>query len=220
MNSYHAFERTIDRAQSLVVLHKTSFPRGRPPGGGEPDDVLRAIVVFSVAAMDSYFHDIIVENAMGVLKHCAKNKKDFPGHLIDAIKPQLTPEKSLLLLYRARPDEELRKIIHEHLAERTFQDPGKIEQGLRIVGIEDVWEPLRKKLNLRSKRKAKEYVLPYIKRRHQIVHEGDLYKSKRFHHKLRPIGRRFADECVKHIRTFVTALHSIISDQLKRKYSI
>jgi hypothetical protein len=217
MRARSAFESSIKRAESLVDLHKNSFPAGRPPAKGEPPDILRAAVVFAVGAMDSYFHDKIIENVMRVIDNCASGGSGFPSNLMEVFKPKLTPEKTLMLLYRARPDEEIRKIISEHVAERTYQDPGRIEKGLQLIAIKDIWKSLRKELRLPSEKKAKEYVMPYIERRHQIVHEGDLYKSKKHRHRLRPISRPFAQKCVEEVRRYVFAIDAIVDDQMKRR---
>jgi hypothetical protein len=138
MNAFDAFSKTLERAQSLVDIHSAAFPKGRPPKTGEPADVLRAVVVFAVAAVDSYIHDKITENAVRIVVCCSKKGSGFPGHLIDVMKPAITTEKALTLIYRKRPDQEIQKIMRQHLSERTFQDPGKIEGAMRYLGLSDM----------------------------------------------------------------------------------
>jgi len=218
MKTIDAFEKTIARAESLVDLHRSAFPRGRPPASGEHLDILRAAVVLSVSALDSYIHDKIVENVVRVVVHCGKKQSGFPGYLLEALKNRLPIDKALALIYRKRPDQEIQKIIRQHLAERSFQDPGKIASALRYLGLQDLWDPLRRRLRLTSKKKAKEFVVPYVKRRNQIVHEGDVYKSKKYRHKLRAISRPFAQRSVTDIGKFVRALDVIIDRHLDSKF--
>jgi len=85
-------------------------------------------------------------------------------------------------------------------------------------GITDIWDDLRRALKLRTKDQAKRYIQPYVKRRHQIVHEADVYKSYRSHHKMRPITRPFTRQCVAHIKRFIEALNTIIDSKIQGKY--
>ena len=218
MNAFDAFNRTLERAQSLVDVHCVSFPKGRPPKGGEPDDLLRAVVVFAVSAVDSYIHDKIIENVVRIVVYCGKRGSGFPGHLIDVMKSAITTEKALTLIYRKRPDQEVQKIMRQHLSERTFQDPGKIEAAMRYLGLSDLWEPVRVRLRLSSKDRAKKFIQSYVNRRHHIVHEGDIYKSKKYRHQLRPITRPYARNCVRDVKKFVKVLNDVIDQHLQNHY--
>lgn len=218
MKAIEIFRKNAERALGLIELHESAFPRGRPRATGELPDMLRASVVFAVAAVDSYFHDKILENVIAVIKYCGKNRAGLPGYLSEILKDCLTPEKALSLLYRKRPDEEFRKVLARHLGDRTYQDAGKIEKAVQIIGVSDIWESVRQTLRLRSKNRAKAYIQPYVRRRHQIVHEGDLYKSKKFRHTLRPIARSYARNCVKHIRWFIEAVDKAVDRKFADKY--
>lgn len=220
MKAYDAFKLTLARAQSLVDLHEKSFPKGRPPESGEPPDLLRAAVVFAVAALDSYMHDKIAENVVRIVSCCGRKGGGFPGNLLEALKSGLSLEKSLVLIYRKRPDHEIKRIMEQYLSERTFQDPGKIEAALKYIGLSDLWEPLRLRLHLTSKEKCRKFLVHYVKRRHCIVHEGDVYKSKKHHHKLKAISRPYARNCVNDVKRFVQELDAVIDAHLKKDYPI
>ena len=219
MKAITAFKKTIERADSLLKVHRAKYPKGRPPASSESADILRSAIVFAVAALDSYIHDKIVENIMPIIRHYGKKGHGFPGYLIKILEPKISTEKALVLLHRPRYDYEIVKIVREYNSERTFQDPGKIEKGLQILGIDDLWEPLRKQLKVSSKPKAKKYLTPFIKRRNQIVHEGDLYKSYKYRHRLRVMSRNIAEECIDHVKKFGFAIDTIIDHQLKTKLS-
>ncbi len=134
MNAIEAFRKNHERACGLLDMHESAFPAGRPPSSGEPPDLLRATVAFAVSAVDSYFHDKILENVSVVIEHCGRNQAGLPGALADILKPILTPEKAISLLYRKRPDIEFKKTAANHITDRTYQDAGKIESGLKLIG--------------------------------------------------------------------------------------
>jgi len=218
MEAIRAFNKTLERSDSLLALHRSISPTGRPSTCHGMPDILRAIIVLSVAALDSYFHDKLIENLMRVVLHCGKRGDGLPGALKDALGPKLNVEKAITMLCRSRWDEEIRRIMADHLSVESYQNPRQIEKGLKLLGIDDLWEPLRLSLSLSSKQKAKEYVIAYVTRRNQIVHEGDLYKSKKYRHKLRHISRPFAEKCISCIKEYVGAINGEIDMQVRAKY--
>lgn len=213
MKARESFLRNVERCRTLLQIHRKCWPR-RPARQG--DDLLRAVVVLAVSALDSYLHDIVIENAPRVLMAYAKGHTAAPGKLIDALKPSLNPETCLKLIGRGRPDEEIRKLVSKHVAERTFQEPGDIEKALRLIALDDFWEYLRKRLRLARKSEAREYLVRYVVRRHRMVHEADAYKSKKFHGQLRRINRPFAVGCVTDVARFVNALDRRIASHVAK----
>jgi hypothetical protein len=70
-----------------------------------------------------------------------------------------------------------------------------------------------------TKEDAKTYVQTYVERRNRIVHEADLYKTRRNRHKARSISRPYAEDCVERVRAFVGALDAVIDEDLRRQFS-
>jgi len=168
MAAIDTFTETIERASHLINIHEQLHSRGKPPK--HYSDILRAAVVLAVAAMDGYFHDLIADNVTKLAKR--RKGKNLPGKLVEVIKKEATHEKLLEILHQKRPKRHIHTIIKKHLSDRTFQDAGKIEQGLKILGIDDFWLPVGKRLGT-DKNKAKIFVQGYVDRRHNIVHQGD-----------------------------------------------
>lgn len=208
MKARESFLRNVERCRTLLQIHRRCWPR-RPARQG--DDLLRAIVVLAISSLDSYLHDVVVENAPAIVMAFAKGKADVPGKLLEALKPSLTPERCLRLVGRGRPDEEIRRLVAEHVRERTFQDPGEIERALKLIALDDFWEEQRQRLRLRRKAEAKEYLVGYVERRHKIVHEADAYKSKKYHGKLRSISRPYAVRSVTDVTRFANALDKVVT---------
>ena len=213
MKAKESFAKNIGRCMTLLSIHKSKWPR-RPAQQG--DDLLRAIVMLAVSALDSYMHYIVLENAPQIAMAFANGKTTVPGKLLDSIKGVLTPERALRLVGRKRPDLEIRGIISEFIEERTFQNPGEIENALKLITIDDFWDDLRKRLGLRRKNQVKEYLVLYITRRHKIVHEADTYKGNRNHDKLRPISRPYTEECIKKVTKFTIGLDKVIAIRMRR----
>jgi hypothetical protein len=213
MRARESFVRNVERCRTLLQIHRKCWPR-RPARQG--DDLLRAIIVLAISSLDSYLHDVVLENAPAVVMCFSRGKTSTPGKLLEALKSSLTPERCLRLIGRGRPDEEIRKLVGEHIRERTFQDAGEIERALRLIAIDDFWEDLRHKLRLQRKTDAKEYLAGYVERRHKIVHEADAYKSKKYHGKLRSITRPYAVRCVTEVARFANALDKLIGARMKK----
>ena len=120
MKAIEAFRASIERADGLLSIHRLTYPRGRPPKVTEAEDLLRAVVVFSVSALDSYLHDKILENVVQVVQHGAKAAgQGIPGSVLKILEEDLPLNKALALLYRKRPDEEIRRSLSRKLGERT-----------------------------------------------------------------------------------------------------
>jgi len=215
MAAINNFRLTIDRAQKLVDLHRTLCSRGRPRA--EYADILRAAVVISVSAMDAYFHEKIPENIARLVR--AKKGKNLPGKFVDTIKSGASHDKLIGIFFQKRPLSHIVTIVRKSMTDRTYQDPSKIEDVLKIVGVTDVWYKVGRKLKLR-KEKAKTYIQGYVTRRHQIVHRGDYGQTKKTKNQLKPITRPYAERCVREVKRFVEAIDGIIEvtlDKMEQK---
>lgn len=205
------FRKTIKRADAMVQLHKTLCPRGKPKP--EYADILRAAVVISVSAMDGYFHERIAESVARFVR--AKKGKALPGKLTQTIKQNTPHDRLIEILFKERPLSHLVSIVRKATAEQTYQDAGKIEQAVGMLGVDDLWFSIAKKLKV-SKEEAKTHVQPYVKRRHQIVHRGDYGQTKKSKNRLNPITRPYAVRCVKEVDRFVQAIDGVIDAHLAK----
>jgi len=205
MPAVENFRKTIKRAEAMISLHKTLCPRGKPKV--EYSDILRAAVVISVAAMDGYFHERIPESLAPFVR--AKKGKNLPGRLLQIVKDSVCHDRLIEILFEERPLSHLVTIVRKATADRTYQDAGKIEQAVGMLGVDDLWFKVGQKLKL-SKEKAKNYVQSYVGRRHQIVHRGDYGQTKRSKNQVKPMGRAYAQRCVREVGRFVEAIDEVI----------
>lgn len=209
MGAYNAFEKTNERAKKLVELHKELNPRGQPKK--EYADILRSAVVLSISAMDAYFHEVIAEKIAKFVR--AKKGKQLPGKLVEIIKKEVNHERLIEIMFKERPLSHIANIVRKSIADRTYQDAGKIEDILKIVGVDDLWFQVGKKLKT-SKEKAKTFIHLYVHRRHDIVHRGDFGATKRSKNKLKSITRQYANNCVTHVEKFVKAINDVIETKV------
>jgi len=117
------------------------------------------------------------------------------------------------ILFKDRPTSHISSIVRKQLNDRTYQDPGKIEDALKILGVDDLWFKVGQRLGV-GKEDAKGKVLLYVKRRHQIVHRGDYGQTKKSKNRLTPIRREFADTCIANIEELIKALDEVVEADL------
>jgi len=214
MEAVRAFDTTIQRARALIKAHAKL--RGKGPGKRPRfhSDLLRAALVTAVSAMDAYFHDKISRNVSRTVKRTAP---DFPVELVSLLaedqKANEVVKTFLQISMRARPLAHVSTRVARCLSERSYQDPGKIEQGLKVIGVRDFWTLVSNELNT-APDELKRQIVRYVKRRHSIVHAGDLGVAKKTGHQVRKISRIFADGCVDAIEQFIHAADAVISSQI------
>jgi len=212
MPAIEIFRQTIERAQALVDLHRTLCPRGKPKA--EYADILRSAVVVAVSAMDGYFHEKLVESVPRLVR--AKKGRHLPGKLVQIIKEQASHEKLIETIFKERPTSHIASMVRNSVRDRTYQDVGKIEDALRIIGLDDLWYRVGRKLKI-GKEKARGLVQGYVTRRHQIVHRGDFGQTKRTKNKLHGITRRYAERCVADISRFIEIVDGLVESVLVSK---
>ena len=212
MGAYEEFVKTNERAQKLIETHKELNPRGKPKV--EHADILRAAVVLCVAAMDAYLHDLVVEKIARFVR--AKKGTNLPGGLVTMIKENVSHDRLVGILFEKRPLAHIATVVRKATADRTYQEPAKIEGVLKILGVQDLWFQVGRELGI-TKEKAKVFIQSYVTRRHEIVHRGDLGAAKKTKGKLRKISRPYAEKCVRDVSKFVEAINTkkMIDDLLK-----
>ncbi len=217
MQAIQAFDATIKRARAVLQAHE----RLRGPGRGKRPrshaDVLRAAVVITVSAMDAYFHDKILENVRRVVRKTAPN---FPQQLVKLLaedsKAEQIVSKFLKISMASRPLAHIRTEVRKSLSERAFQDPGKIDWGMKIIGVNNFWRDAARKAELTEKQ-LKDSVQKYVRRRNEIVHQGDLGTSKKRKHRVQGINREYVVGCVDEIERFVHNAESTILRPHRRR---
>lgn len=161
------------------------------------DWLLRAAVVFTVSALDTYFHDKI---------------KYRVGRLdLETMPPALAkfqiPLRELETWSQARrKGNVLRNWIVDYLSGKALQSPEAIAEALKFAGIDDFWNSLEP--NNQRREQLKGTLNRIVQRRNQIAHEGDRETSRQSGKRLRRIDEAevtgwtdWAMQLVEHIET-------------------
>jgi hypothetical protein len=214
MKAIEAFDSVLKRARGLIDVHVTLHPKGKP--AERSDDVLRAALVLGIAGADAFFHDKIAESIAPLIRK--SQGRNLPGALTAVFEKQLSTPRMLEIMFEERRLSHLSTAVRRAIKDSTYQDPGKIEQALRLLGVDDLWHRMASRLPLKgakAKEKAKTYIQPYVTRRHGIVHEGDLGKGRKDLHRLKRITRAYVREALGRIERFVHAANAVIDNRLQ-----
>ncbi len=154
--------------------------------------LLRASIVFSISALDAYFHDKVKFRA----GHSDLN--DMPPAMADFE----IPLRELISWEDAkRKGNVFRNWFSNYFATRPLQRKEDIASALKIVGINELWatiEPDTPKRNV-----FLDQFSSYVTRRNQIAHEGDRLAHRNSAKKLRPINEKYVQDCIKFSRDLV-----------------
>jgi hypothetical protein len=154
--------------------------------------LLRAVVVFSVSALDAYFHDKVKYRAGKFdLQDMPPSLAKFEIPLADLGKWEKAQRKGNVI----------RNWLAEHFATIPLQRKEAISDALKLVGIDSLWATIEP--NSPDREKLLDTMRDYIKRRNQIAHEGDRESSRKSGKKLRSIDRQYAEDCMKFVKGLV-----------------
>ena len=173
--------------------------------------LLRAAVVFTVSALDAYFHDKI-RYRVGRYKfdNLPTYLKEFQIRLGDVTKIEQAERKGNVL----------KNIVTEYYGRRPLQNKDDIKKALRLVEIEDVWTNAAKK---QAEKKPGESFLTIreewlstlsdlVKRRNQIAHEGDRKSARNSGKELRDIKREEVRRWIDFAKEIVQAIEELSPD--------
>jgi len=214
--AYQHFESNITAATQLTDMyvelrkHRKLGGRGRLDAANE--DLLwlpRSAVVASLSALDAYVHAVLHERIPHVLR-----REDIPDSLctrmVDII-PIKNPKdfrKALPIIVARKAVAELSARLREELGTRPFQSPKNIQAAYGLIGHPDIFEdvsniwsgPNRTAEDIRKK------LAGYVKRRNQIVHEGD----RDAHGNPHPMRPDYAYYCRDFTANLVTKLNGVV----------
>jgi len=154
--------------------------------------LLRAVIVFSVSSIDSYFHDKVKYRAGKFDLH------DMPPSLA---KFQIPLEDLTRWEASSRKGNMFRSWLSDYYSIRPLQKKDDINKALKLVGIESVWATIEP--NSKNLEKLFSEMESFIKRRNQIAHEGDRESSRKSGKKIRSINYSYAEECIKFFKELV-----------------
>ena len=166
ISRYADFVKNIDRARELVGLGQSLT--GLTVGTVDPTDMYRAALVQSVAALDSYAHDVVLDRAVDILLgRLAAGSATRLGLHFGAVRELLaapTPTDLEMIC---------RQKINERLSTETFQKPDDVAGAFAMVGVPAIWSSAFGT----SAGTTKTSLSLVVQRRNRIVHRCDVDPS-------------------------------------------
>lgn len=189
------FESTITQVKELLAIHYYLISA---PVTQVSDNILRAALAMLVSTIDTTIHELIVKAIMYELKEAKSVFK------IENIKIGISVSKEL-------DNEQRLRLIESDLrgqyAKESIQSSRQIETALATIGITKIWTKLSTIMGM-SPDNIKIQLDLLVRRRNQIVHEGDLDHL----HNLREIVREDLTESLEFTKKLV---NGIISEYVK-----
>jgi hypothetical protein len=203
MTAIATFNDTIARARSLVTLHG-GLSATQVAAMPDPEDLLRSALVFAVAGMDAYFTDRFTESLVKFLK---RNKP--PSGLVSLLSAAgLGTKAALEMLAMDRPYRRVRTLVEDHLSDYTTQKQHVIDELFLVYGVKDLSTHAA---GLAKKKLLLAQVEAAVKRRHVVVHRGDLNK----HDKRRTLPARRATKYIDSLELYVQKCEELLAMAIK-----
>jgi hypothetical protein len=209
------FDKTMGRVHAVVARIKKNATVGKP--SLEVSDRLRGALVLAVAGLDACVGDACVEQLPLLL---AKGKQGFRVRHFVRDNPKVAAE----CFTDPHPARRLVECIDAHVFSReTFQEPADIEDALKgFLSVSLDWQSIADSLNVAKaggktnwkKEGARDRLREIVRRRHQIVHDGDLLPGSL---KTRPIKREDIEEALVVVKTVGHAVIAAAKTSTKNK---
>lgn len=185
------FDQNIESAKNCAKLY-TAIEQLNPVGV-DVTWVLRAALVFAISSLDAYFHDKIrYRGASYKIDELPNKLAEFPIKLQDV---------SEWKKYTTRPGNFIRNVLVRHYSVRPLQKRSDIEDALKLVGINSLWNTIEPNSIMREM--ALTRLNELIQRRNHISHEGDRIHTRKGGKKLRSITPVDVDFAIKLVTAFV-----------------
>lgn len=139
----------------------------------DASEVLRAVVVMTVSALDCYLHELVAWGTVDIYSGVAKF-----GYGNATLKPS---ESTPWLLHKLSIDKsaqlnEIENEIWKKIESKTFQDPEIIQSNLACLGVNDVWNRVSGTMSI-NEQDLKNRLKLIVNRRNSIAHEADIDRT-------------------------------------------
>lgn len=171
----------IDSKDAIIILRHASATPATAFSSPGLDDVLRASVVLGISALDRYVHERIVKRIVTALRSrgLSRHQEEFmvPATLALELSADLLKAQKGGKL--KRPANEVRKALQKTLHKQPFHSWREIEHAFALIGITDVAGQIQSAARLSSIKPMQRQLDHIVRRRNEIVHEGDLVRHER-----------------------------------------
>lgn len=164
-------------------------------------DILRAELVLAVSALDQFVHEI---TRLGMIEAYRGEREKTTRFL----QFQVSVEAALRGISENPSGDWLNEEIRIRNGHRTFQNPDRIAEALRLVSDIPVWNEIAKGMDA-SPQAVRDGLDIIVKRRNNIAHEADV--SPTTYEGLLPIDRRLTTDAVDFIERVGENIYAAIA---------
>lgn len=172
----------------------------------------RLSVVMAVAALDTYMHSLVVTRAY--------TQWPLPGGLarldvpFEALLAQADEAKDAARRapHNSRPRVGVKRQLRDRLLWETFQSYDGVSTALGMAGLKGHWKEIGEQMSPEMRPiEIRERLDTIVRRRNQIVHEGDYERKERPRKaKTTPMSASQAQADIDFIAQLVDAIHAVI----------
>lgn len=198
------FERSINRARNLLIIHKMVHgAASRPPM--LLADILRASIVLAVSALDAYIRTLVVGRVLFKLKDVSQ---PLPNKLREELKTLLGQDDLLDAARIGDLSSRVEKAMKEKFEESSFQGVARITQAMRLIGIDDIFKDVARSAS-KNEQELKEGLGRFTKRRHIITHCGD-YDLTQTTPNENPVKKKNAEDCITLVHAIAKEIEKVV----------
>lgn len=194
------FHISISRVRDLIAVHNSIKVQSTP--ALDLSDVLRAALVLSVSALDYYVHEVVKLGMLEVHRGTRSEPPAFAKFQINlgSAREGLSADVSL--------DYWLEDAIQQGHSHKSFQQPDKIAEAIRLISDKKLWEEVGKVMN-RNAKDVKQQLGIIVDRRNKIAHEADIDPTMGLGNRWN-ISEADVNNAVDFIEKVVESIHSIL----------
>jgi len=186
-------------------------------GKATREDLRRLALVMCVVAVDTYLHWAVFLR-LSAVRHQAQlptslRKLDIPFEELASLAD--TTVQARRQQVDSRPWVQIKNAAQRRLLRMTMQSPQEIADAFALIGIKNLWSEVAKEM-YGSAEEIKTRLNSIVRRRNQIVHEGDFARLARPRRvSLNPILRADVLSDIDFVHRLLDAIHIVAHDTLK-----
>jgi hypothetical protein len=186
-------------------------------GKATREDLRRLALVMCVVAVDTYLHWAVIFRLNTVRNQAelppSLRKLDIPFHELASLAD--TTVQARRQQVDSRPWVQITNAAQRRLLRMTMQSPQEVADALALIGIKKLWEQVANEMP-ESAVEIKDRLASIVKRRNQIVHEGDFPRQSRPRRvSLNPILRAEVLSDIDFVRRLLIAIDNVAQVTLK-----
>lgn len=165
-------------------------------------DILRAELVLAVSALDHFIHELV---RLGMLEAYRGNRPRTGRFL----RFEVSLENALNGITDNAGEQWIDSEIRTRNGYRSFQDPGRISEAIRLVSDISLWVEVSQRMGC-APEEVKEDLRVIVNRRNQIVHEADMIPSPFPFEERWPIDGIMVSDAVDMVEKIAEAIYDAV----------